>query len=68
MMKGLWDTVSKWPVFILGTILGVFLNTVKPITPLLKNPVTAIALVGVAVGGFAFITFTLRAMLGMGTI
>ncbi len=68
MMQGLWNTVSKWPVFITGAILGVFLNAVKPIVPLLKNPVTAIALVGVVVGGFAFITFTLRAMMGMNAI
>ncbi len=64
-MQNLWDTVSKWPVFIIGAVLGVFLNAVKPIVPLLKNPVTAIALVGLLVGSFAFIGFTLRAMLGM---
>jgi hypothetical protein len=68
MMDGLWNTVSKWPAFILSAILGVFLNAVKPLTPLFKNPITAIALVGIAVGGFAFITFTLRAMLGMDTV
>ncbi len=64
-MQNLWNTVSKWPVFLLGALLGVFLNAIKPIQPLLKNPVTAIAFVGLLVGGFAFIAFTLRAMLGL---
>jgi hypothetical protein len=64
-MQNLWNNVSKWPLFVLGTILGVFLNAVKPLVPLFKNPVTAIALVGILVGGLAFVAFTLRAMLGL---
>jgi uncharacterized membrane protein YvlD (DUF360 family) len=64
-MENFWNTVSKYPVFVAGTILGVFVNAVKPLAPLLRNPVTAIALGGVAIGGFAFVTYTLRAMLGL---
>ena len=64
-MENLWTTVSKWPVFLASVILGVFLNAIKPILPLLKNPITAIALVGFVIGGFAFVTFTLRGMLGL---
>jgi uncharacterized membrane protein len=64
-MQNFWNTISKYPIFILGTILGVFLNALKPLQPFLKNPVTAIALIGAFLGGFAFITFTLRAMLAM---
>lgn len=67
-MQNLWNNVSKWPVFVLGTILGVFLNAVKPLVPLFKNPVTAIALVGIVVGGLAFVAFTLRAMLGLDVV
>ncbi|UBF26821.1 DUF751 family protein [Kovacikia minuta CCNUW1] len=67
-MENLWNTVSKWPVFIFASILGVFLNAIKPIRPLLKNPVTAIALVGLLVAGFAFVAFTLRAMLGLNPV
>jgi hypothetical protein len=67
-MENLWTTVSKWPVFLAGAILGVFLNAVKPLVPLFKNPVTAIALVGIVLGGFAFVTFTLRGMLGLSLV
>lgn len=67
-MQNLWNNVSKWPLFVLGTILGVLLNAVKPLVPLFKNPVTAIALVGIVVGGLAFVAFTLRAMLGLNVV
>lgn len=65
-MQNFWNTVSKYPIFITGVILGVLLNALKPLAPLFKNPVTAIALVSVFIAGFVFIGFTLRAMLGVG--
>ncbi|NJP12199.1 MAG: DUF751 family protein [Leptolyngbyaceae cyanobacterium RU_5_1] len=64
-MQNFWNTISKYPIFVAGAILGVFLNAVKPLLPLLKNPVTAIALIGACLGGLAFVSFTLRAMLGL---
>ena len=33
--------------------------------PLLKRPTTAIAIVGIVIATFMFLTFTLRAMLGL---
>lgn len=66
LMQNFWNTVSKYPIFVTGVILGVLLNALKPLAPLFKNPVTAIALVSLFVAGFAFIGFTLRAMLGVG--
>lgn len=65
-MRNFWNTVSKYPLFVAGAILGVFLNAVKPLAPLFQRPVTAIALVSSAVAGFVFLTFTLRAMLQLG--
>ncbi len=67
-MQAFWNTISKYPVLIAGTMLSLFLGATKPLLPLLKNPVTAIALGGVVIGGFAFLTFTLRAMLGLQTL
>jgi Protein of unknown function (DUF751) len=64
-MQDLWNTVSKYPRFLIGVILGVLLNVFAPVVPLLKKPVTAIALVGLLIGSFAFLSFTLRAMLGI---
>lgn len=66
-MQSFWNTISKYPIFLAGALLSVFLDAVKPLLPLFKNPVTAIALVGVMIAGFVFLSFTLRAMLGLQT-
>ncbi|PSB21237.1 DUF751 domain-containing protein [Phormidesmis priestleyi ULC007] len=63
-MQDLWSTVSKYPRFLIGVILGVILNVFSPIVPLFKKPVTAIAIVGFFVAAFACLSFTLKAMLG----
>ena len=47
-MQDLWGTVSKYPRFLIGVILGVILNVFAPIVPLFKKPATAIALVGIS--------------------
>jgi hypothetical protein len=65
IMQDLWNTLSKYPRFLIGVILGVLLNVFAPLTPLLRRPVSAIALVGAVVGAFAVLAFTLRAMLGL---
>lgn len=65
MIDELLETISKYPRFLFGVIAGVILNFLAPLVPLMKNPVTAIALVGAFIGAFAFLTFTLRAMLGL---
>ena len=68
MIQDLWSTVSKYPTFLVGVILGVILNFIRPFAPLFKRPVTAIALVGLMVGAVAFFSFTLRAMLGLNPV
>lgn len=67
-MQNFWNTISKYPILLGGAFLSVFLGAVKPLLPLLKNPVTAIALIGACIAGFAFLSFTLRAMLGLQTL
>lgn len=64
-MQNFWNTIAKYPIFMAGALLSVFLDALKPLMPFLKNPITAIALVGIFVGGFACLAFTLRAMLGL---
>jgi Protein of unknown function (DUF751) len=66
MFDGFWDNISRYPRYFISTLLGVLLNTFAPLAPLLKRPVTLIAVVGLLVGGFTFVTLTLRAMLGLG--
>jgi membrane protein insertase Oxa1/YidC/SpoIIIJ len=68
MFDGFWDNVFRYPRYFITFVLGIFLNTFEPLFPLLKRPVTLVALIGLLAGGLAFITFTLRAMLGLGTI
>ncbi|AFY31986.1 DUF751 family protein [Calothrix sp. PCC 7507] len=68
MFDGFWDNVLRYPRYLITIVLGIFLNTVEPLFPFLKRPVTLIALLGLFVGTLAFITFTLRAMLGLNTI
>lgn len=67
-MQNFWNTISKYPIFLTGAILGVLLNAVKPLAPLFKHPVSAIALIGMAVGGLVFVGLTLRAMLGLSPV
>jgi hypothetical protein len=64
-MQEFWNTISKYPIFLVGIIGGVILNAFKPLVPLFKKPVTAIALIGFFVAAFACLSFTLQAMLGL---
>ncbi|NWF61555.1 MAG: DUF751 family protein [Fischerella sp.] len=68
MFDGFWDNVFRYFRYFITTLLGVLLNAFAPLAPLLKRPVTLIALLGLFVGGMVFITLTLRAMLGLSTI
>ncbi|NET01056.1 MAG: DUF751 family protein [Sphaerospermopsis sp. SIO1G2] len=68
MFDGFWDNVFRYPRYLITIVLGLFLNTFEPFIPLLKRPITLIALVGLFLGGMFFLTFTLRAMLGLSTI
>ena len=64
-MKEFFENLSRYPRFLLGLILGIFLAYAEKLKPLLRNPITAIALLGGVVGVLAFFFFTLRAMLGL---
>ena len=68
MFDGFWDNVFRYPRYLISIVLGLFLNTFAPLMPLLKRPVTLIALVGLFVSSLVFLTFTLRAMLGLSTV
>jgi len=64
-MGDLWSTVSKYPRFLAGVMLGVILNGFSPLMPLLKRPVTAIAVTAMLIALMSFFVFTLKAMLGV---
>jgi hypothetical protein len=64
-MGDFFDNVSRYPRYLISFSLGIFFSFFGWLAPLLKNPVTAIALVGFLGGAFAFLYFTLKAMLGL---
>lgn len=64
-MEGFWQNVFRYQRYFVTVLLGVVWNVVEPLIPLFKKPVTAVALVGLLVGSLAFVTFTMRAMLGL---
>jgi hypothetical protein len=57
--------VSRYPRYLITFTLGVFYSIYELLKPLGKRPVTLAALVGIAISGFFFVTFTLQAMLGL---
>lgn len=67
-MNDLLETVSAWPRYLISVIFGVFYNAAMWLKPLTQKPVTLVALIGLTVSGFLFITFTLRAMLGLSPV
>ncbi|MGK7915300.1 MAG: DUF751 family protein [Prochloraceae cyanobacterium] len=68
MEQDFWGNVSRYPRYLISFSLGIFFALFERLKPLLKNPLTAIALLGLLLGSIAFIFFTLRAMLGLNTV
>jgi hypothetical protein len=64
-MNEFFQNVSRYPRYLITFTLGVFYSVYEWLKPLGKRPVTLTALVGIAVSGFLFVSFTLRAMLGL---
>jgi hypothetical protein len=56
--------VFRYQRYFITVVLGIFISTFSWLKPLLKNKITASALVGMVVGLVAFVGFTLKAMLG----
>lgn len=64
-MDGFWENVLRYQRYFVTVLLGVVWNLVEPLVPLLKRPLSAIALIGLMVGLLTFVALTLRAMLGL---
>ncbi|HEY9638795.1 MAG TPA: DUF751 family protein [Coleofasciculaceae cyanobacterium] len=67
-MKEFLENVSRYPRYLIAVTLGIFFALFERLRPLLSRPLTAIALIGLLIGGFLFISFTLRAMLGFSPV
>ncbi len=57
--------VSRYPKFLISFSLGVILTLLSPLTGLLNNRTSAVAVVALFVSALAFVALTLRAMLGL---
>ncbi|AFY43030.1 DUF751 family protein [Nostoc sp. PCC 7107] len=68
MFDGFWENVFRYPRYLITILVGLLVNTFEPLMPFLKRPVTLVAVVGLLLGGLAFMTLTLRAMLGLSAI
>lgn len=64
-MQDFFQNVSRYPRYLISLILGIFWAFFGQLKPFINTPLTAIALVGFLVGGFALLYFTLEAMLGL---
>ncbi|MEO0758921.1 MAG: DUF751 family protein [Cyanobacteria bacterium J06648_16] len=64
-MQEFFQNVSRYPRYFITFTLGVFYSAIQPLLPLLKKPITAVALISAVVAGFVFLSLTLRAMLGL---
>ena len=64
-MQDFFQNVSRYPRYLISFSLGIFWFFLQQLKPFLKNPVTAIALVGFLAGGFSLLYLTLEAMLGI---
>jgi type II secretory pathway component PulF len=64
-MQEFFENVSRYPRFLITITLGIFFFLFEKLKPLLKRPLTATAVLGMLLGGLAFIFFTLKAMLGL---
>ncbi|NJK69518.1 MAG: DUF751 family protein [Microcoleus sp. CSU_2_2] len=67
-MQEFLNNISRFPRFFITVTLGIFFFLFERLRPLLDRPVTAIALVSSIVATFVFLTFTLRAMLGLSPV
>ncbi len=64
-MKEFFLNVSRYPRYFITFVLGIFYSLYEWVRPALSNRTTVVALIGVLVAGFVFLTFTLQAMLGI---
>jgi membrane protein insertase Oxa1/YidC/SpoIIIJ len=67
-MQDFINNISRYPRFLITVCLGIFFFLFERLKPMLDRPATAIALITSIVATFFFLTFTLRAMLGLSPV
>nr|BDA99216.1 hypothetical protein [Hemiselmis andersenii] len=64
-MPDFWENVLRFPRFFISAMIGLVFTIIGPFLNLLRRPQTTIIFVFITIGGFAFITLTLQAMLSL---
>ena len=64
-MQDFWQNVLRYFRYLISFTLGVFFSIFSWLKPIFKNPLAAVALIGILVGIIIFVVLTLRAMLGL---
>jgi membrane protein insertase Oxa1/YidC/SpoIIIJ len=64
-MQDFFENVLRYPRYLIAVVLGIFWNFLEPLLPMLRRPPTAIALIGLLISSFIFLSLTLQAMLGL---
>jgi hypothetical protein len=64
-MKDFFKNVLRYFTYFITIVLGIATASIEPLMPLLKRPVTAVALITAAISAFIGLTLVLRAMLGL---
>lgn len=63
-MKDFFVNVLRYPRYFITFLLGIFYSVYQWVRPMVRNQVAAWALLGFGVSTLAFLSLTLRAMLG----
>jgi hypothetical protein len=64
-MKDFFINVLRYFKYFITIVLGILTFAISPLVPLMKRPVTAIALIIAVVSAFIGLTLILRGMLGL---
>lgn len=67
-MQDFFNNVSRYPRYFITFTLGVLYTLISPLLPLFQRPSTAIATSLFILSAFAFLFFTLKAMLGLSAV
>lgn len=65
LVEEFWDNMRRYAIYILTVSTGVIYTIFQPIIELLKNPISAILIIIVMVGGAYLVSQVLSAMLGI---
>nr|BDA97807.1 photosystem I assembly protein Ycf33 [Rhodomonas sp. NIES-698]BDA98773.1 hypothetical protein [Rhodomonas sp. NIES-1730] len=64
-MTDFWENVFRFPRFFVSSIIGLLLTILGPFLNLLNRPKTTVLFIIISITSIAFLTITLKLMLGI---